>query len=266
MSPDTRWRSIVLRAMRSARSANFSHSAPKRSLILCMPIMLTRPDSRLFCPDCDSRILILSPNSRSAPGDDGAGAGARGAVAARCGFAVPAGLAVPTSGSSMCARLRLSRPTTPSFGFAICPRFLGSSSALTEATADAGQEIVGIERLGNDVGRAELLGDLEEIGVADTATAGNGDDLGVGPLAPDFGDRLDAFLLGHDDVGDHQVRLLAAERGDAALAVLGADYLIAAILEDLDDGLTNDNVIIDHQNLCRQCRHHSLPMRDTTRR
>src|SRR5690348_9688353 len=115
-------------------------------------------------------------------------------------------------------------------------------SALTEATADAGQEIVGIERLGDDVGRAELLGDLEEVGVADTAAAGNRDHLGIGPLAPDFGYGLDAFLLGHDDVGDHQVRLLAAERGDTALAILGADDLIAAILEDLNDGLADDDV------------------------
>jgi hypothetical protein len=70
--------------------------------------------------------------------------------------------------------------------------------------------------------------------------------------AAQLGDGLDAFLLRHDDVGDDEVGALGAEGRHAALAVLGAQHAVAAILQDLGEGLAHDDVIVDYQDLCHR--------------
>src|SRR5262249_54732351 len=73
-------------------------------------------------------------------------------------------------------------------------------------------------------------------------------DLRIGNFAADIADRLDAFLLRHDDVGDDEIRLLAAENEEAAPSVFGADYLVALAFEDLHDGVADDHVVVDDED------------------
>jgi hypothetical protein len=82
-----------------------------------------------------------------------------------------------------------------------------------EACLHDGEQEVRIERLRDDVHGAELACALEEIGVAGAPATGNGDDLRVRLGRAHLGKRLDAFLVRHDDVGDDEVRLPAAEHG-----------------------------------------------------
>src|SRR6266852_8947482 len=128
-----------------------------------------------------------------------------------------------------------------------------TGSLCRKTALDAGREVVGIDRLGNDVGGAQLPGDLEEIGVADAPAAGNSDHLRIRPLAANLSDGLNAFLFRHDDVSDHQVGLLAAEQAHPALAVLSAHHVITQVLEKLDHGRPHDYVIVDNEDLAHLC-------------
>src|SRR3546814_1863646 len=68
----------------------------------------------------------------------------------------------------------------------------------------------------------EMPGPLQEILTAPASPAGYGDDLGRALAALQLQDGLDAFLVRHDDVGDHQVRRVGVEQLDASAAVRGA--------------------------------------------
>src|ERR1700730_6241755 len=123
------------------------------------------------------------------------------------------------------------------------------ATANGKARAHDQQQFVRIERLRDDVHRPENERDLEEAGVADAPAAGDSDDLRVRLGPAHLGDGLDALLLRHDDVRNDEVGLLAAEQHHAARAILGTQNLVAVLLQNLDDGLTNDGIVVDDQDL-----------------
>src|ERR1700682_606861 len=94
-----------------------------------------------------------------------------------------------------------------------------------------------------------MLGDPEKVDITYAAAAGDDDDLRVRLGLAHLGDGLNTFLFRHDDVGDDEVRLRAAEQSHTAPTVVGAHHLIAVILQELDDSLPHDGVVIDNQNL-----------------
>jgi hypothetical protein len=61
-------------------------------------------------------------------------------------------------------------------------------------------------------------------------------------------------LLGHNNVGDDEVRLFAAEQRRAAYAILGAqDFVAVILLQELDDGVAHNGIVVYDQDL-----HHVL--------
>jgi hypothetical protein len=67
---------------------------------------------------------------------------------------------------------------------------------------------------------------------ADARAAGDGDDLRVRLGLAHLRDGLDAFLFRHDDVGDDEVRLRAAEQSHTAQTVDGSSHLVAGVLQE----------------------------------
>src|SRR5919197_6435634 len=109
-----------------------------------------------------------------------------------------------------------------------------------EALLDFGEELVGVEGFGEDGVGAEAARHAQEVGVADAAAAGDGEDLSLGPRAAQLEDGLDALLLRHDDVGDDEVGTFLVELRQRLDAVGGAAHGVARLLEDLPYRLAYD--------------------------
>src|SRR6202049_5308791 len=124
---------------------------------------------------------------------------------------------------------------------------VAADSAAGKAILHDGQEFIRIEWLRDDVQRAECPRHLEQVGVATAPAAGDGDDLRVGPGLAHLGNGLDAFLLRHDDVGDDQVRLLAAEHRPDEYTVVGGQDVVAGVPKDVLDRHPYSSIVVDDQ-------------------
>ena len=91
---------------------------------------------------------------------------------------------------------------------------------------------------------------LEEIGIANSASARDRDDFRLRRDAANIADGLDAFLFWHDDVGDDEVRFLVVEDNKTAPSILGAYHVIAIVFEYLDDSISDNDVVVDDKYFC----------------
>src|SRR3954468_90967 len=78
-----------------------------------------------------------------------------------------------------------------------------------EQTSQRLKKLFGIEGLAQGRIGADFGGDSQVVPRRNLAPARHGDDLHRRPLAAEFGDGLDAFLAGHEEIGDQHFRGLA---------------------------------------------------------
>ncbi len=97
----------------------------------------------------------------------------------------------------------------------------------------------------DDLGRAEPRGHVEEVDIGDAASAGHGDDFGVGTQLADFSDHLDARFLGHHHVGDDKVGAFAAKQLNAVVAVFRQHHRVTGTAQDAADSLTHRWLVVD---------------------
>src|SRR4029079_7341935 len=77
--------------------------------------------------------------------------------------------------------------------------------------AQRGFQLLAAERLGERVIGTQPCCHFEKAATAHVTAARHGDDLDRAVLAADRTDRLDDFLLRHDDVADHKIDALTRE-------------------------------------------------------
>src|SRR3954463_4452410 len=135
-------------------------------------------------------------------------------------------------------------PESPG-GAAVQP---GCRRALRERLADGLDDARRLERLDDEVLRAELDG-LEDLRLLAEGRAHDALRRRVG--GDDLAEGGEAVLLGHRDVEGHQVRLqrLVLRDGLDAVARL-ADHLVAALGEGVADHLAHERGVIDDENAC----------------
>ena len=106
-----------------------------------------------------------------------------------------------------------------------------------------------VERLLQRVVGAQQAGDFQHVEPVAADAAGDRHDFRGRALAPDLPDGFDAFLFGHEDVGDYQLRTEPPECLHAAVAVLGGDHFVAAAAQHPRQRVPHPAVVIDHQYL-----------------
>src|SRR5258708_4352947 len=129
------------------------------------------------------------------------------------------------------------------------------ASALQNGVDHVGER-VGVKRLAHRVGGADRGRDREVVLLLDPAAARDRDDLLLGQALLDLDDRLDALLVGHDDVADHQIEARVVDRGEPGGAGLGFADVVALVLEHRADRVADLGFVVDHQNVG-----HGLPFR-----
>src|SRR5271156_3924930 len=128
----------------------------------------------------------------------------------------------------------------------------GSSPKTSRPQAvQSAQQLLCLERLSNDFGRAQRPGHPQIIEVAGSCTARNRDDPDLRPLVSNHHDRFNALLLGHDEVGDYDIWPLVAKNGHCTPAVRSGHHLVTIALEDSRKRVQNEMVVVDHQDLHR---------------
>jgi TfoX/Sxy family transcriptional regulator of competence genes len=135
----------------------------------------------------------------------------------------------------------------------------GSSfrSPAGENAVDGRDQLVRPERLCQGCLRAESFGDVEIHQVL-RAAAGDRDDLHAGRALERLADRLDAFLVRHEDIGDDEIGLPIRQQRQALPPVFRLEQRMAARAEHAQDELAHRQIVIDHQNCrhsgpCRRC-------------
>jgi hypothetical protein len=124
-----------------------------------------------------------------------------------------------------------------------------------QARPDAGDELFGLERLGDVVVRPRLqTGD----DVHRVRLGGEHDDGGAG-LRADLAAHLQPVLAGEHEIEQDEVRSDRAERLEGAVAGRAELGLEALALEDDSDHLRQRRIVIDHQDACIHDAHCSKP-------
>lgn len=109
--------------------------------------------------------------------------------------------------------------------------------------------LVEVDRLVEDLGRAKLLGDREEIHRGQLTASGHGDDLAVREGLADLADRFEPLLLGHQDVRDDKFGGVLLHLAHPLQAVAGLIHLISCLREETLHKGANLGFVIDDQYL-----------------
>src|SRR6185312_13182825 len=119
---------------------------------------------------------------------------------------------------------------------------------LFETALHGAEQIVLVERLGQNLGGPQRLHQAQIIAARAVPAARHRDDGQSRIVLADLADGLDAFLHRHDDVGDDEVEFPFLEEAQPLFAVSGADHAEAAALEHALDGKCNQRVVIDKKD------------------
>ena len=117
-----------------------------------------------------------------------------------------------------------------------------------EAVFDVGKQDFEVERLFQRGVRAEESGDLErDVAGLRLAATGDGDDLrGLGTLAEN-GQELEPVDARHENVDDRDVDLRILEELERNSPVSGFDHVVAALLEEFMEDVTELSLVIHDQ-------------------
>src|SRR5258708_5005078 len=146
----------------------------------------------------------------------------------------------------------LAIPRSCRMGRPVCPasvlRLAGApQAAVREDVVDAAEELIRTERFAQRAHRTEALGDFQDIHPP-RADIGHGDDAGRGIEFENVAYRLDAFLVRHDDVRDHEIGPAFAVQFEAGVSVGGLDDQVPGGLQDVPHDLPDLILVVDHQN------------------
>src|SRR5262249_1753379 len=132
--------------------------------------------------------------------------------------------------------------------------FLLSGSPDAETFIDERQQLAVRERLAQRPRGAEHLGHAKVIDIAQVAAAmrpgeaaRHGDDRRLLRGPPQFPDRLEPFLVGHEDVGDHEIEGLLLETPQAVVAVDRELHVMASHSQHRLDGSAHEIVVINYE-------------------
>ncbi len=114
---------------------------------------------------------------------------------------------------------------------------------------DGGQQLLPADGLGKAPVRPEGLGQLEVLPSRDPSAAGDGDDFGLRKIPADLDNGFDALLVGHDQVGDDQVRTLLPAAGEGFVSLSGLRHRIPLHLENPAEHLPNHGLVINDQDV-----------------
>lgn len=105
-----------------------------------------------------------------------------------------------------------------------------------------------VERLRDGARRPEVQGLREEAGVAAASAARHGDDRQSREFLPHLHDRLDAFLLRHEDVDDGEIGRRLPLTAQPFHAVARQDDLVAVELEGRFEERADVRLVVDHED------------------
>ena len=131
-------------------------------------------------------------------------------------------------------------------------RVLGTEPALLERRVERVQELVELERLGDEVDRA-ALDDIDRVAHRAVARHHDGKDLGI--AADRRLNHLRAVDAGQPEVGDEKVERELGEAFEGLLPAFGLDHLEAAVGQPLGHGLAEGSLVFDKQQMRRRIRH-----------
>src|ERR1700756_5405754 len=110
-------------------------------------------------------------------------------------------------------------------------------------------QLLCLEGLWNHGVCPKRLGHPQVIDLPVPCTTRNSDDLDLRTLAPDLEDGFDTLLLGHDDVGDHDIGALLAEDGHRPHTVRSGHYIVPVTVKDPRKRVPDQLVVVDYQDL-----------------
>ena len=104
-----------------------------------------------------------------------------------------------------------------------------------------------VNRLTEDARSSKLLGHMEKVESARPSTSRGGDDLDRWELPPQLPDRLQALLLGYEEIHDDEVCRGGAMLCNPLSAVARFHNLVSGMLHDLPEQVPNGGVIVNCQ-------------------
>lgn len=115
---------------------------------------------------------------------------------------------------------------------------------------DGKDEIEAAEGLLQGLMGAQHPGTIEVLAGVDVAASGNGDDLEGGKASAEGHDGFKTFLVGHEDVGDHQLERVEIDASESLDPVASGDDIVLVGTKDGGGGKEEFGVVVDEEDAC----------------